>query len=275
MLNLYQVSSYAWFFSFAPLSSRDDIPPGAEPGENTCRCLSCRERAFRCVSRQRLFEGLIPNPWLTTAMCAPVSCRNRHSKDISSTRSSPQLPLSWWKPAHSLQLYQLVRQNVITSPTVLFSCKSFDHYARNILTVTTDPAALELFLIKGRWFVFFICSLLDLWTRAAVGSVAGGRGIARDSPICYKYNVPPKCYKLGHFFITAFLTSNKSSRSEAGCVQWDSLRFLSLFSYFQNQRSFLAVIFSVCGLSFWARTACIWELQRKPGQGHHSCGSDP
>lgn len=102
--------------------------------------------------------------------------------------------------------------------------------------------------------MFFICSLLDLWKRAAVVRVPGGRGVACNSHICYK---------MEHFLITVFLMCNESSRSEAVRVLWDSLDFLSLFAYFQNQRFFLAVIFSVCGLYFWARTACIWGLQRE------------
>lgn len=99
--------------------------------------------------------------------------------------------------------------------------------------------------------MFFICSLLDLRKRAAVVRVAGGRGVACNSHICHK---------MEHFLITVFLMCNESSRSEAVHVLWDSLYFLSLFAYFQNQRFFLAVIFSVCGLYFWA---CIWGLQEK------------
>lgn len=57
--------------------------------------------------------------------------------------------------------------------------------------------------------------------------------------------------------------SNESSRNEAVRVQWDSLGFLSLSFYFQNQRFFLAVIFSICSLNFWARPACIWRLHRQ------------
>lgn len=57
--------------------------------------------------------------------------------------------------------------------------------------------------------------------------------------------------------------------SSAGrlCACREILCLSSLYSpLLKNQRFFLAVTFSTCGLGFWASAACIWGLQRRAGQ---------
>jgi len=93
-----------------------------------------------------------------------------------------------------------------------------------------------------------LCPLSARSSISAVVRGAGGRGAACSCHLCYKTE---------HISITAFLTSSESPRSEAVRLQRDSPSFLSLCSYFQNHRFSLAVVFSVCGLNFWARAACI------------------
>lgn len=97
MLNLCQVSSHALFFWLCPPLllwlypswSRTSPMAACHSLGRRCRCLSWHQCVFRCVLGQRRFEGLIPHPWLTIAVCAPPSHRNRNSKDNSSTGSSP------------------------------------------------------------------------------------------------------------------------------------------------------------------------------------------
>lgn len=220
--------------------------------ESRCRRLSCHECVFRCVLR--LFEGLIPHPWLTIAMCAPLSRRS------SSTGSSSQLHFELTKACP----FFAAQQNTLTIPTVLFS--------------------FNLFL---SWWQYSHCYNWSCNIRAAVSP--------REKGVCALYLLTPwspnerehgrwqgSSVWFPHLLqngalLLHCLFNEQGTIQEWGCVcvQWAPLRFLSLFCCFQNQRFFLAVIFSTCGLSFWARAACIWGLQRKPGQGHCCCGSDP
>lgn len=145
-----------------------------------------------------------------------------------------------------------IYMHILTTPTTLFSLKSFDRYSHNIITVTTDAATLEIASHQGK--VVCVLYLLTPWSLKESGSGESGRGVKCNSHICYR---------MEDFLITVFLMSNESSRNEAVCVQRDSLGLLSLSSYFQNQRFFLAAIFSICSLNFWARPACIWRLHRE------------
>lgn len=40
--------------------------------------------------------------------------------------------------------------HILTTPTTLFSLKSFDRYSHNIITVTTDAATLEIASHQGK-----------------------------------------------------------------------------------------------------------------------------
>lgn len=135
---------------------------------------------FTWVLRQS-FEGFV-SPWLTDAKSMLLSsCRNRCSKDNSSTASF-QLHLSCWKAclSESLAIFQgiLVSPRKQTNyPYSPFFLKCFDHYGHNITTAATDVATWEA--VPSQEKVVCILQLLSPWSLQEHGSCEKWQ-VARD-----------------------------------------------------------------------------------------------
>lgn len=208
-----EVSSYTYNFSwFSPLLLLLYPFSGAEQATRLLIALQGEYMQvcvifcvyFKVSFKTEFSEGLVSH-WLTAAKSMLLfSCRNKYSKDNSSTAL---LPLSWWKAClpESLAIFQgiLVSPRKQTNyPYSPFFLKCFDHYGHNITTAAIDVATWEAVPSQGKVVCVCTCLALDLWKSMAVVRVAVGKGLVCNSHICYK---------MEHFLITVFLMSSESS----------------------------------------------------------------
>lgn len=196
-----------------------------------CKYASSFACTLKWVLRQS-FEGFV-RPWLTDAKSMLFSsCRNRCSKDNSSTASF-QLHLSCWKAclSESLAIFQgiLVSPRKQTNyPYSPFFLKCFDLYGHNITTAATDVATWEAVPSQGK--VVCVLQLLSPWSLQEHGSCESGRW----QGTCLQF---PHLLQNGALLDHCLFNEQWiiPSRSEDACMQQDSQDFCSLFSHFQNQ----------------------------------------
>ena len=220
------------------------------PGKHT----SSRLCACKRVSKQRFLRDSfeVPDWQLQNPSSSP--CRSRYSSTVLSAQL--QVMKAW-------PYFPALSQNALTTPTICFPLQSFDCYGHSVTTVTTGAATLEMASLQGK--VGCVLYLLappsrQLWE----GQVAGS---------CMQF--PPLLQNGAHLHHCLF--NEQRITQERGCASAAGLSEFPL----------LMLLFSKSQILPCSRILCMWleflgqsclhlrTAKRKPGQGHHSCGSDP
>lgn len=143
--------------------------------ENTCKYASSCVHAFKLVLKQRFLRDSSEVPdWQLQNLCSFIVQEQVQQRQQQHYIVSPvllELMKAW--PLFPAILHIYIRTHVLTTPIILFSLKSFDHYTHNIITVMTDAATLEIASHQGK--VVCVLYLLAPWSLKESGSGESGR----------------------------------------------------------------------------------------------------